>query len=150
MPEKIICVEFTDDGHLFAVWTEDEDGVSGYDFDWSKHFDCHIHECSSFGGAPYIQHAHHKWWAADGVVVTLAHPSGPAPAATRMDALPADFGNPLDEGIEAQSLWCSECKDWFPSGEPCEHCWWDEEASTYSTPDERKMDATLAEEAPHA
>ena len=150
MDERIICVELDDDGHLFAVWTRDDGGVCGYDFDWSKHFGCHIHDMSSFGGDPYIQHAHHRWWAADGVAVRLAHPAGPAPAETRMEALPPDFGNPLGEGIDDRALWCAECNDCFPSDEPCEHCWWDEEEGAYSTPDERAMDPTLSKENPDA
>lgn len=40
-------------------------------------------------------------------------------------------------GIQQKGIWCSECRDWVPSDELCEHCWWCDASAWYSTPSER-------------
>lgn len=40
-------------------------------------------------------------------------------------------------GIDGPSVYCSECRDWVLGDELCEHCWWCEKTSWYSTPGER-------------
>jgi len=149
MDERIVCVELDHDGHLFAVWTEDDiGGPKLYDFEWSKRCEQHIFQMAGFGGRVYLEHDDHRWWAADGVEVTLAR-GGPAPADTRLAEMPAAAqGDIFCDGMEDDALWCSECEDWQPASEPCAHCWWDEEACEYSTPDERALDASLSKENP--
>jgi hypothetical protein len=58
------------------------------------------------------------------------------PKAFRMDS-----GNLFDwlevNGIEGDSVYCSECRDNFPGDWLCEHCWWCEKIGWWSTPSER-------------
>lgn len=45
-----------------------------------------------------------------------------------------------NNGIESESMWCSTCRDYFPSSNSydlCEHVWWCENTGTYSTPSDR-------------
>jgi len=40
-------------------------------------------------------------------------------------------------GIDQDSVYCSECRDSMPGNELCQHCWWCEKIGWYSTPSER-------------
>ena len=141
MADRILAVEMDDDGHLFAVWTEGERGGPGlYDFAWSKRLATHIFRMSGWGGRVYLEHGRHNWWAVDGVEVAMGR-GGPAPSGSRLAEMPAVAqGDIFLDGFEDIALWCSACDDWQPASEPCEHCWWDEEAEDYSTPDERQQE----------
>lgn len=62
----------------------------------------------------------------------------------RLPRLPSKFrgdGNLWEwlggNAIESGSMWCSICADWFPDDSICQHCWWCEQASWWSTPSER-------------
>lgn len=39
--------------------------------------------------------------------------------------------------IDTPSVYCSECDDSMPDDELCEHCWWCEKISWFSTPSDR-------------
>lgn len=60
----------------------------------------------------------------------------------RLKRLPRRFGghgrNLLawleSNGIEEYAVLCATCRDFMPSTELCEHCWWCEAISWYSTP----------------
>ena len=58
------------------------------------------------------------------------------PKAFRMDD-----GDLLDwlevNGIEGDSIYCSECRDSLPESSICEHVWWCEKTGWWSTPSER-------------
>jgi hypothetical protein len=74
----------------------------------------------------------------------------------RLRALPRSFtprdgGDLMDwlevNGIEQDAVWCSECRDCYPSDQLCEHCWWCDKIGCYSTPNDRcKCSAVEAEE----
>jgi hypothetical protein len=62
----------------------------------------------------------------------------------RLRALPKAFGGCGDllewlerNGINQDSVWCSECNDSMPADELCDHCWWCDKICWYSTPNER-------------
>lgn len=62
----------------------------------------------------------------------------------RLRALPRQFGGQGDllewlerYGIQQDAVWCSECHDYVPGDELCDHCWWCEKIGWYSTPSER-------------
>lgn len=64
----------------------------------------------------------------------------------RLRALPKAFTLPPDgdlmnwleiEGIERDAVWCSECRDFYPSDQLCEHCCWCNKIGWYSTPSDR-------------
>jgi hypothetical protein len=40
-------------------------------------------------------------------------------------------------GINQDSVYCSECRDCMPSDSLCEHCWWCDNTGWYSTPSDR-------------
>lgn len=40
-------------------------------------------------------------------------------------------------GIDDDSVWCAECKDWVVGEWLCDHCWWCDEIGWYSTPSDR-------------
>ena len=40
-------------------------------------------------------------------------------------------------GINQDSVWCSECRNSVPGDELCEHCWWCDKTGWYSTPSDR-------------
>lgn len=54
---------------------------------------------------------------------------------------PSATGDLMDwlevEGIEQRAVWCSECRDFYPSDELCKHCSWCSKIGWYSTPTER-------------
>lgn len=56
-------------------------------------------------------------------------------------AFTSDSGDLLDwlevNGIEQDAVWCSECRDSYPSDQLCSHCSWCDKIGWYSTPSER-------------
>jgi hypothetical protein len=62
----------------------------------------------------------------------------------RLRELPKFFRSEFDllewlevNGINQESVWCSECKDSMPGDDLCAHCWWCDKTGWYSTPSER-------------
>jgi hypothetical protein len=63
----------------------------------------------------------------------------------RLRALPKAFqlpdGDLMDwlevNGIEGNSVYCSECHDHLPGDSLCEHCWWCDKTGWWSTPSAR-------------
>ena len=74
----------------------------------------------------------------------------------RLRALPKAFAPPAGgdlmnwlevEGIQSEAVWCSECRDAYPSDQLCEHCFWCDKIGWYSTPTDRcKCSEAEAEE----
>lgn len=117
-----------------------------YDVDWSKRYG-YIFEQSGFGGddavtvtGPYFVRG------AIPVKEQRAHRRARKGNRTRrLRAVPRAFdlsgGQDLLEwlqchGIEDKAVWCSECDDYHPGDQLCEHCWWCDEIGWYSTPSE--------------
>lgn len=40
--------------------------------------------------------------------------------------------------IQQDGVWCSACRDWVPGDDLCDHSWWCDAVSWYSTPEDRK------------
>lgn len=48
-------------------------------------------------------------------------------------------------GIDSDTVWCSICRDRLPESDLCEHTWWCDRTSSYSTPDDRCKCANRAQ-----
>lgn len=42
-----------------------------------------------------------------------------------------------NNAIEQDAVYCSDCRDFVPGDQLCQHCWWCDKISWYSTPAER-------------
>lgn len=57
-------------------------------------------------------------------------------AGVRVKITPGDLMDWLEHNaLNDEAVYCSECEDWLPSEDLCEHCWWCDTAS-YVTPSE--------------
>jgi len=129
-------------------------GADGYDVDWSKYHHSYIFHMSSSGfHEPEISGIYFlagDMKATEKPCTLCDDRSRERNRTRRLVRLPKAFrdgeGFPdllqwlEDNGIESDGVWCSICRDWFPSDpmwERCKHVWWCEKMACNSTPDER-------------
>ena len=138
---------------------------TGYDVDYSRRFGYLFHE-SSGGGENFVEvsgiyfasgkieikeepakfvDAHDKppWKSKKTIAIRQRNKT------RRLKKLPKAFDmthcdNLLEwleyNAIDADAVWCSICKDYFPGSDDwnfCEHLWWCDKSGNYSTPSER-------------
>jgi hypothetical protein len=164
--ERAIVAEFykTAGGRLelFSVVVEDCEYRKTYDVERSRKYG-YIFHMSGAGGADSIpvRGIHHV----SGAVEVEEHPADWVDArdkppwrgrrtrairkrnqTRRLRRLPKAFNlgggqDLLDwlrgHAIEADAVWCSVCRDFFPEDSTCEHVWWCDDKCWWSTPDDR-------------
>jgi hypothetical protein len=153
-PEHIAAVVqffLKEDGtyDIHALWTvraNDRRGYSQYDVDYCKRDRQYMFHMS--GGGPFPVPAMGLYWTTDASLVTEEPSTWSREAdrernpTKRLDNLPIDIGRYTDfwdwlanTCNEAESVYCSICKDSFPGDDLCAHVWWCDEIGGYQGSD---------------
>lgn len=146
--DKVVFIEFNDDGRPFSVCVRREgDGVAfdDYDVEYRKASGNLYARHSGTGYKPEVclGSSRRNFWAGPGILVTVSRwPEEiyvPAPESYRVE-LPAKYAGELwSWAVEGRCEWCSVCEDWMPieNAVLCEHIWYCDECGEWSTPEER-------------
>lgn len=131
-----------------------------YDVETSKEYGYIFHHCGSGGGrrvlvdSPYLVTGN-SLAIRKRPCLLMQWPSEPTGRRTRairkrnkprqLSTPPKGFDLRPDEdfldwlqrtSIESDAVYCSECRDFFPEDNTCEHVWWCDKAGWWSTPSE--------------
>jgi hypothetical protein len=142
--ERVVYVEFQD-GRPFSILTLDEkDCRSVYDVEYCRRDDRLYFHLSGFGAIEITARAGDIFWAAKDFPLTVEA------GATRRKTLPRKYpslrnfrgadGRFHDDMDESDCIYCSICNDRLPTEDsyrPCDHLWWCEDKTEWSTPEER-------------
>jgi len=118
----VVLVEFSN-GRLFSVVTMNIEGhYDHYDFVWCKRDKTFLWHRS--GGSFYMEWGQNDYW----LVKWHKKPKdggGKKVTGERLKKMPKKY--PLDDlfigtnGVNDEAEFCGKCKDWLPSGDPCQH-----------------------------
>jgi hypothetical protein len=156
--EKIVYVEFDDDGHPHSAMTHETDrrgeiSVNDYDVAISKRFGL-LYHLSGFGGSEdtiTLQQPMHRnedgslspaelvYWVAPGIEVVGLE------VYKQLETLPEPYTvETMFDGLHSINceygiLWCRVCQDFMPDviADYCEHIWYCHECEEANTPDEQ-------------
>ena len=160
-PALVIAAHFYVDvlGHYtlnsFHTWqaSKSTQGWGGflqeYWVDWCRRDRCYLFHLAGGGGCPPVV-IDGLYWTPDPSWVTeqpstLVNDDARCRNSTRrLDAMPIDLKG-CDDLLDylnqhernEEAVWCSRCRDDLPNDDLCEHIWWCDRASWYSTPEER-------------
>lgn len=128
MYPEIIIIEFSNDGKPFTVITKSEYGSGHdiYDFDWSKNSKCFLYHQSGGGSWPY-KITHKEYWVKE-CAQALFLVNEKKGLKLRENYDPTDL---FKDNWNVTAQYCSICKDWIPTEDPCKHLWWDDKVGLY-------------------
>lgn len=109
-----------------------------YDVDYSKENDSWYYHLS--GMSPNVQYTGEQFWANKDFNGWHFVGCKNLNEENRLSNLSDDFIEIYENLVQSAVIWCSKCRDCFPTDEtdnPCLHIWWCEKCGLWSSPGDR-------------